>query len=539
MISRMAGTNPSRCRLCEADRKAAFAVATRRRIKPVRTRAMTLLETMMAMSLMTVISVIGAQTVRITWQAWDMQARRSDTLQHLSGTLTHITRHLRSARTVVEVSGPTDDSGFLAITLPDDSVVKWDHDSSSHRIYYGIDPPTSLLALDIDTLTFECFEIDGVTSTTTTTDIRMIRITSSVTVTGQSVPLAAMVWIRKQRDGLAAEYVDFHASDYSGSASWDNDSNLLGTPDGLLSDGDSGSRINAHILQSGYSGTLGTVLVGVYLNTAGPMGDDVLGIQIRDRLPGDGPVHTFGQPALLRFENNIDWFWVDVTSDYASWTYEDLDLIKVKINNIDAGAGGTTIYVDSVKIRTFEAESNTQTFWLTSTGSWNQEWRDLPGALGPPDSVYARSNLTFYNDVDRQAYFHAGSWEDLGTIVRVRLIVKHLFITAPFVDDEFHVRFPASTESQEPNDTPVPNSAERVSAAELNLYVGSANKGLLKFDFTNLEEWTWPSLNSRFVRLYGNAVGTPDGGEIKVDAVGVRVRYVPPNGAGLVLWEEL
>ena len=531
MMSRMAGTNPWRCRLCEAG-------GARRRIKPVRTRAMTLLETMMAMSLMTVISVIGAQTVRITWQAWDMQVRRSDTLQHLSGTLTHITRYLRSARTVVEVSGPTDDSGFLAITLPDDSVVKWDHDGITGRIYYGIDPPTSLLALDIDTLTFECFEIDGVTSTTITTDIRMIRITSSVTVTGQSVPLSAMVWIRKQRDGLAAEYVDFHATTSSTSIGWQDHVYLTGPPDGLLSSGPQGATVKAFGFDTtGYTGTAGTVLVGLYLKTDNIMGSDFLNIQIK-RGPA-GPLHSYGQPALLRFENTMGWFWADVTNDFADWDYDSFGVVDVIVTNRDAGAGGSIIRLDSVKLRTFDTAPQQTTFWLTSTGSWNQEWRDRPGALGSPDSVYARSNLTFDNDVDRQAYFHAGSWEDLGTIVRVRLKVKNLFLTAPFVDDEFYVRFPASTESQEPNDTPIPNSAERVSAAELNQYIGSVNQGTLTFDFTNLEEWTWPSLNSRFIRLYGNAVGTPDGGEIKVDAVGVKVHYVPPNEAGVVLWEEL
>ena len=267
------------------------------------------------------------------------------------------------------------------------------------------------------------------------------------------------------------------------------------------------------------------------------MGSDFLDIQIK-RGPA-GPLRSYGQPALLRFENTMGWFWADVTNDFADWDYDSFGFVDVIVTNRDAGAGGSIIRLDSVKLRTFDTAPQQTTFWLTSTGSWNQEWRDRPGALGSPDSVYARSNLTFDNDVDRQAYFHAGSWEDLGTIVRVRLIVKNLFITAAFVDDEFYVRFPASTVPQEPNDTPVPNSAERVSAAELNLQIGSANRKTLKFDFTNLEEWTWPSLNSRFIRLYGNAVGTPDGGEIKVDAVGVRVRYVPPNEAGVVLWEEL
>jgi|GEM_PF-2863278 len=531
MITRIADINPMQCHLCEDD-------AARRTSKPMKTRAMTLLETMMAMSLMTMISVIGAQTVRTTWQAWDIQAGRSDTLQHLSGTLTHITRHLRSARTVVEVSGSTDDSGYLAITLPDDSVVKWSHDDGSGRVYYGIDPPTSLLALDIDTLKFECFEIDGVTPTTTTADIRMIRITSSVTVTGQSVTLSATVWIRKQWDGLTAEYVDFHALNSSTPIGWQDHGNLTGPPDGLFSSGPQGATVRAFGFDAtGYTGTIGTMVVGLHLSADTPLGGDFLDVQIERG--SQGPLHSFGEPALLRFEAAPGWFWVDVTDDFATWDYTDLSTVNVITKNRDAGAGGSTIRLDAVKLRTFETEPESQTFWLTGLGSWNQEWQDRSGALGAPDGVYARSNLTFDNDVDRQAYFHAGSWEDLGTIVRVRVGVQNLFITAPVVDDDFHVRFPAPGEAQEANDAPVPISAETVPPAELNLHVGSANQGTYYFDFTNLEEWTWPNLNSRFVRLYGNVVGTPDGGEIKVDAVGVNVRYVPPNGAGLVLWEEL
>ena len=124
-------------------------------------------------------------------------------------------------------------------------------------------------------------------------------------------------------------------------------------------------------------------------------------------------------------------------------------------------------------------------------------------------------------------------------IVRVRLVVLNFHLDVPFVDDQFHVRFPSPTESQEPNDTPVPNSAEGVPISVLNQHVGSANPGTVSFDFTNLEAWTWPGLNSRYVRLYGTAIGVPDGGNIKVDAVGVEVRHVPPSQAAVVLWEEL
>ena len=71
-------------------------------------RAMTLLETVLAMTLMSVIALLGAQSVRITWQAWGLQDLRSDVFQHMHGALSHITRHLRSARNVVSMSAATD-----------------------------------------------------------------------------------------------------------------------------------------------------------------------------------------------------------------------------------------------------------------------------------------------------------------------------------------------------------------------------------------------------------------------------------------------
>lgn len=509
---------------------------------PYRLPAMTLLETVLALSLMSTISLAAVLGVRVSWQAWSIQDQRSDTFQHLNGLLTHVTRHLRSTRSVVAVSAATDTSGYITITLPDDSVVKWDHDVATSQVLYGVDPPTDLLATGIDSLKFECFEIDGVTPTIVPADIRMIRTTASVTipVQGTPFPLSSTVWIRKQQDALAAEYVDFYASAQSGGASWDNKTNMFGPPDGLLSYGVQGARVKARIVQSAYSGTLGTVLAGLYLKTEAPMGDDVLEIQIEHTDAGDGPLHTFKQRSLLRFENDIDWFWVDVTNDYGSWTYADLDNIQVKIENVDAGAGGSTIYVDSVVIRTFETAALTQNFWLTGGGPTFNEWGNTSGAVGPLDGNRANSTIFSVSswDIDRQDYTYTGSWEDLGTIISVKLRIADFFMTATVVDDKFHVRLPTTTEPGETQDTAAPSTAAEVPINKLNQHVGIANAGSKTVDFSNLEAWTWPGIRSRFVRLYMSAIGFPET-EIYVDGVRLKVRYVPPTEAAVVLWEEL
>jgi len=510
-----------------------------RRRMPERACAMTLLETVLAMTLLTVITLFSAQAVRVTWQAWDIQDQRSDRFQHLDGALTHITRHLRAARSIVEVSDPADTSGYLAITRPDDSVVKWDHDAQYIR--YGVDTPTHLLARDIDELTFECFEIDGVTPTTVLADIRMIRTTVSITVPGQGVPfsLSSTVWMRKQLNGLAAEFVDFHAHSSSTPIGWNDHGNITGPPDGLFGSGPQGAMVRAFGFDpSGYSGSIGTVLVGLYLRTDNPIGDDFLDVQAyRGSL---GPLHPLGQAVLLRFDNNTGWVWVDITNDFGSWTYEDLGSVRVDILNNDAGSGGSIIRLDSVKLRTFETAPSKQTFRLTVAGTAFNEWNNISGAVGPPDGVFARSYIFSIpaSDIDRQDYSYAQSWKDLGTIVRVRLLISDFYVSATVVDDEFHARLPSTTEPGETQDTPPPDSAEMLPITLLNQHIGSANPGTVYLDLTNIADWTWTEVRSRFVRFYMSATGTPEA-EIYIDSAGLDVRYVPPNTAGVVLWEEL
>ncbi len=512
-------------------------------LKPRQPRAMTLLETMLAMSLLAIISVASTQAVRLAWQAWNVQDGRSDMLQHLGGTLTHITRYLRMSRNIVSVSGPTDTTGNLEVTLPDGRVAKWYRDAVESVVRWEIDgnAPGDLLATGIDALKFECFQIDGVTPTTVPADIRMIRTTVTVTIPVQATPLSlsSTVWIRKQQDGLAAPFVDFYAATASTPIGWVSQGYLIGPEDGQLSTGPQGATVRAFGFDpSGYSGALGTVLVGLCLKTDLPLGDDMLDVQIdRGTL---GPMHSFGEPALLRFENNLDWFWVDVTDDFAAWTYEDLSGIYVLVTNQDVGVGGATIYVDSVKIRTFQTAPLAQTFWLTGVGTRFNEWGNRPGAVGPPDAIRAYSTIFSMAewDIDRQDYVYAGSWEDLGTIVGVRLVITDYYLSAIVVDDEFHARLPTTTEPGEVQDTATPNTAEQVPLAELNLHVGLANPGTVSIDFSNLENWTWTGIRSRFVRLYMSAIALPEA-EIYVDGVAVEVRYVPPNEAAVVLWEEL
>ena len=117
-------------------------------------------------------------------------------------------------------------------------------------------------------------------------------------------------------------------------------------------------------------------------------------------------------------------------------------------------------------------------------------------------------------------------------------LIPVYYVSATLVDDQFHVRLPATTESDEAIDAPVPNTAEAVSMSILNQHVGIANQGTEYLDFSNIENWTWTGIRWRFVRVYMSSIGAPEA-NIYMDAAALEVRYVPPTGAAIVLWEEL
>ncbi len=506
-------------------------------------RAMTLLETMLAMSLLTMIALLGAQGLRTTWQAWDMQDNRSTKYQFLEGTLAHITKHLRSARDIVAISAATDTSGSLTIALPDATVVTWDHDAALHRVRYGATPPGDLLANDIDTLKFEGFEIDGITPTVVPADIRMIRTTASFTVPVQNVPfsLSTDVWIRKQRDGLAAPFIDFDATSASGIGGWGAAASVTGPADNIFGWGSQYSSVAASNFDTSaqvQTDPVGTVLVGFLLKTNASTLYDAVTVQAN--VNGTiGPAHSFDSSSLIRFVNNPDWFWVDITDDHSIWTYADVSQTVVTFTNQGEVWWASTTYVDSIKIRTFTSGPNVETYWMSAAGPGQQEWFAPSAALGAPNGSYAHSQIfdSWAWDIDRQGYSFTSSPEDLGTIARVRLNVRY-YLSWPMFDDMFHARLPLVSDPGEVTNTDAPTTATTARNAVLNQHVGSGNPGTLYLDLTNNELWTWVDLRSRFVRLYMDSIGSPDA-EIFVDAVAVEVRYVPPNQAAVVLWEEL
>lgn len=137
---------------------------------------MTLLEVVIASSMLAMLMTAVALVMRTSRAAWDAQEADSSVVEAAHATLRHIVREIRQAQRVASVSDASDDSGRLAITTQDESVHVWEHDAGTNSVWFGVTTATALLAPQIQGLRFTCYQFDGVTVTTVPDDIQSIRI---------------------------------------------------------------------------------------------------------------------------------------------------------------------------------------------------------------------------------------------------------------------------------------------------------------------------------------------------------------------------
>jgi prepilin-type N-terminal cleavage/methylation domain-containing protein len=142
----------------------------------IRRRGMSLLELVVASSmlalLMTSVAVL-LRTGRQVWEAHEADYRRVEAAQ---ATLRHVVREVRQAESVAAISAAGDSSGQLALLMPDGTLKVWDHDGATDTVNYGVNAANSLLAEEITGLAFAGFQADGVTAAATADEVQMLQI---------------------------------------------------------------------------------------------------------------------------------------------------------------------------------------------------------------------------------------------------------------------------------------------------------------------------------------------------------------------------
>lgn len=156
-----------------------------------------LLELLVAASMMASIVTAATMVLRSTQTSWTMHASDQDKLSAAYGTLRHLTRGVRQAESISAISTAGDLSGSLTVLLSSGQTVIWDH--SGTQVNYGISTPTSLLADGVSELSFVGYKADGVTTTTTPAEVQSILCTVKVSLERTSTPtrtLSCRVWLR-------------------------------------------------------------------------------------------------------------------------------------------------------------------------------------------------------------------------------------------------------------------------------------------------------------------------------------------------------
>jgi Tfp pilus assembly protein PilW len=170
--------------------------------RPVRNsmrRGLSLLELVIATSMLALVMTTVSVVMRTGRQAWEAHTADYERIEAGHATLRHLVRRIRQARGVDAVTAPTDASGQLALRLPDGTVEVWDHDDATSNVNYGVTTPDQLLANNIAGLRFTSYAANGTTTTMVPDEIRALHLEVTVQLpieSGGTRLIKSWAWIR-------------------------------------------------------------------------------------------------------------------------------------------------------------------------------------------------------------------------------------------------------------------------------------------------------------------------------------------------------
>jgi len=160
-------------------------------------RALTLLELIVASTLMTMMVTAVGVLLRGSYTVWSLADYDHSVLDSGYATLRHVVRNLRQAEAVSAISAAADNSGGISLLLPSGQTVVYDHSGST--VNYGVTTASNLLAENIYQLNFVGYKADGVTATTVPAEIQSVKVTVRVNLQREVSPtrtISSWVWLR-------------------------------------------------------------------------------------------------------------------------------------------------------------------------------------------------------------------------------------------------------------------------------------------------------------------------------------------------------
>ena len=165
-----------------------------------RRSALTLLELVIASSMLAVVVTSLSLVLRTARSSWEINDSSFGALQHAHAVARHFVRQAREAASVTALTGG---GTSIGLQLRDGSQLTWSHASSGGGftdvvlVTFSATGDQIPLAYDIRNLSFIGYEADGTTVTTAADDIRLVQVNVTVaTPGGATQTVSSMVWIR-------------------------------------------------------------------------------------------------------------------------------------------------------------------------------------------------------------------------------------------------------------------------------------------------------------------------------------------------------
>ncbi len=140
----------------------------------LRRRALTMLELIMATTLLATMVTAVALLLRTGHTAWRAHEEDAIGLESAHATLRHLARNIRQAKSVTAISAAADNNGTLSLLMPSNQTLVWARNAATNEVLFGVGSANTLLAEGITELSFTGYKGDGVTTTTVVGDIQSV-----------------------------------------------------------------------------------------------------------------------------------------------------------------------------------------------------------------------------------------------------------------------------------------------------------------------------------------------------------------------------
>jgi len=167
-------------------------------------RALTLVEILIAMALMAIVFSAVLPQFRVVQNSWDSKQANAEILQNGRVLIDHLNRNLSKAARITAVSGPSETNGYIEFEDNNVNNLRFDINGTSNYVEFGPVGTLSDLAGPVSQLLFTCYDGNDLdTPITDVNDIRFIKVQTTLTnpsAMGQDKTFTTYTYLRTNPD---------------------------------------------------------------------------------------------------------------------------------------------------------------------------------------------------------------------------------------------------------------------------------------------------------------------------------------------------